>query len=115
MNISSVIIRVSPGHLETLLEHLRSTGICEVHLHDEKGRIIVTIEGAGADEEVARLKKIQAMPHVVSADMVYAYSEEELEREKEKMEKKNEIPEWLNDDKVKAEDIRYKGDLRGNI
>ena len=114
MNISSIVIQVSPEHMETLLEQLQVTDICEVHLHDE-GRIIVTIEGKDTDEEVIKLKKIQAIPHVVSADMVYAYSEEELEREKEKMEKKGKVPEWLNDDKVKAENIRYKGDLRGKF
>jgi len=101
--------------MKTLLKHFQSTNICEVHIHDEKGRIIVTIEGEGTEEEVIKLKQIQIMPHVISADMVYAYSEKELEDGKNKPEMGKKVPEWLNDDKIKAENIRYKGDLRGKF
>jgi len=31
---------------------------------------------------------------------------------KEKLEKDNGFPEWLNDENIRAEDIRYQGDLK---
>ena len=45
--------------------------------------------------------------------MVFAYSEDELEKERQKLEKSSDnIPDWLNDENAKAEDIKYKGDLK---
>lgn len=64
------------------------------------------------EEEILKLKKIQAIDHVISAEMMYSYSEDELDELKDKVEKDNSVPEWLNDENVKAEDIQYKGDLK---
>ncbi len=114
MNLSSVVILTKPEHLEEVLASVRSSDACEYHLHDEKGRIIVTIEGKDTDEEVSKLKKIQTFPHVISAEMAFAYSEAELEKEREKLElDEDNIPEWLNDPDAKLRDIKYGGDLKG--
>jgi len=46
--------------------------------------------------------------------MAFAYSEDELEAEREKLEKsKDNIPDWLNDPDTKMRDINYGGDLKG--
>jgi len=115
MNISSVVIRTSPADLDTVLETIRESEFCEYHLHDEKGRIIVTIEGAGVDEEIKKLRLIQAIPKVLNADMMYSYTEDELNEERENLNKTEGFPEWLNDENTRAEDIRYKGDLKKKI
>ncbi len=100
------------GHCE--LRKLNSSTNCESHIHDEKGRIIVTIEGKNTEEEIGKLKNLQAIPHVVSAEMAFAYSEDELELAREELEKvKDNIPEWLNDPDAKMRDIIYGGDLKG--
>ena len=44
--------------------------------------------------------------------MMNPYSEDELNTERDKLEKTDKIPDWLNDENVRAEDIKYKGDLK---
>jgi nitrate reductase NapD len=80
-------------------------------MHDELGRIIVTIEGDGVQEELKKLKVIEAIPNVISADMQMAYSQEELDSHLEVLENSDAVPRVLNED-VKPEDIVYNGDLK---
>ena len=114
MNLSSIVVSTKPEYLEEVLETIKKSDLCEYHLHDEKGRIIITIEGNNTEEEIAKLKLIQQIPHVVSAEMAFAYSEDELEEERSKLENdQDNIPDWLNDPDAKMRDINYGGDLKG--
>lgn len=114
MNLSSIVVLTKAENLDTVLEQIKSSDLCEYHLHDEKGRIIVTIEGKNTEEEIGKLKTLQEFPNVISAEMVFAYSEDELELAREELEKaKDNIPEWLNDPDAKMRDIKYGGDLKG--
>ena len=111
MNISSIVIRVLPEHCESTLEQMKSSDLCDYFMHDET-KIIVTIEGEDISEEIAKFKQIQKMDHVISADMMYSYSEEELDKEKDKIKKSGDINEWLNDTNQNAGLINYAGDLK---
>lgn len=114
MNISSVIINTIPDNLNKLIDFVKTqSNICEYHLHDEKGRIIVTLEGAGVAEEVSKLQAIQKFPFVTSAEMVFSYSEDELEENRELLEGNEKLPSWLNDSNATFGDIQYNGDLKG--
>ena len=116
MNISSVVINTAPTNINKVVEYIKNhEDICEYHLHDDKGRIIVTIEGTGVEEEVAKLQMIQRFPYVISAEMVFAYSENELEENRKFLEKNDKLPEWLNDPDAKLSDIQYNGDLKGRF
>jgi len=112
MNISSIIVQTLPKHLENVIDNLKKSGICEYHMHDEKGRIIVTIEGKNVSEELKKLKVIEAIPNIISADMQMSYSEEELSSHLEVLENSNAVPKVLNDKDIKIEDIIYRGDLK---
>lgn len=113
MNISSIVVQTTPRFLEEVVGHLKNSPICDYHFHDELGRIIVTIEGEGVEEEIKKLTQIQEMPHVVAADMSFAYSEEELNAERDKLEVDGTtIPEWLNAENVNVKEIKYHGDLK---
>jgi nitrate reductase NapD len=81
-------------------------------MHDEKGRIIITIEGEGVQEELKKLKVIEAIPHVISADMQMAYSEDELSSHIEVLENADAVPKVLNDPNVSAANMVYNGDLK---
>lgn len=114
MNLSSIVVLTRPEHLQEVLESIKQSEDCEYHLHDEKGRIIITIEGKDTEEEIAKLKIVQQIPHVVSAEMAFAYSENELDQQRSKLEgSADNIPEWLNDPDAKIRDIKYGGDLKG--
>jgi len=114
MNLSSIVVQVKKVHLDEVIQAIIASEDFEYHLHDESGKIIVTIEGKNTEEEIGKLKKLNAIPNVISAEIAFAYSEEELEKERDNLEKiKDNIPEWLNDPDAKLKDIKYGGDLKG--
>ena len=112
MNISGVVVRVLPEHEEKTIANLKAIDFCEYHMHED-GKIILSIEGENISEEIKILNQIKRLEHVISADVAYSYCEEELDEERELLDKNEAIPAWLNDEKVKAEQIPYNGDLKG--
>ena len=112
MNISSIVVNTLPENSDEVIKLLKEGEFCEVH-HYEDGKIIVTIEGKNVSEEIGKLRLIEQTPNVVSASMVYAYSEDELEAEREKLKTSADMPNWLNDENVEAKDIKYNGNLKG--
>ncbi|MBP9491382.1 MAG: chaperone NapD [Aliarcobacter sp.] len=112
MNISSIVVQTLPKYLNEVIESLKNSDVCDYHMHDEKGRIIITIEGEGVQEELKKLKVIEAIPHVISADMQMAYSEEELSSHLEVLANSDAVPKMLNDKNILPEDIVYNGDLK---
>jgi nitrate reductase NapD len=112
MNISSVVVQTVPKYLDDVVKALKNSDACDYHLHDEKGRIIVTIEGESVSEELKKMKVIEMIPHVISAEMQMAYSEDELDAHMERLDNADVVPKMLNDDSIKPEDIVYNGDLK---
>jgi len=113
MNLSSIVIQTTTEFLNEVVETVKAAEYCEYHLHDKNGKIIVTVEGKDTNEEIMKMRLIERIPHVISAEMVFAYSEDELQAEREKLEQaEDNIPEWLNDPNATASDIRYGGDLK---
>ncbi|MDY3199882.1 MAG: chaperone NapD [Arcobacter sp.] len=112
MNISSIIVQTLPKYIDEVIQSLKKSDVCDYHMHDEVGRIIITIEGNGVQEELKKLKVIEAIPHVISADMQMSYSEEELNSHLEVLENSDAVPKVLNDKDVKPYDIVYNGDLK---
>ena len=112
MNISSIVVQTLPEHLEQVVEDLKNCEACDYHMHDEKGRVIITIEGDGVSEELQKLKVIEAIPHVIAADMQMAYSEDELDEHMEVLNNRDAVPKILNQDGVDVDKVVYHGDLK---
>ena len=112
MNISSIVVQTVPKYLDEVVESLKNCEACDYHMHDEKGRVIITIEGNGVKEELEKLRVIEAIPHVVAADMQMAYSEDELDEHMEVLDNADAVPKMLNDENVDPEKIIYRGDLK---
>ncbi len=110
MTLSSIVVQTRPENLKTVITSLKESDLCEYHLHDEKGRIIITVEGSGVEEEINKLTEIQSFPHIISAEMMYSYSEDELDKLRENI--GDNIPTWMNDENANAKDIVYQGDLK---
>lgn len=112
MNISSIVVRVMPENYDTVKEALEASGVCEYHFGDkEQGKMIVTIEGAGVEEEIKKLVAIQTTKGVIAADMMQTY-QEDLEGAIKELEEADVVPDMLNMDSVDVRDIIYNGDLR---
>ncbi|NPA73759.1 MAG: chaperone NapD, partial [Epsilonproteobacteria bacterium] len=65
MNISSIVVQTLPKYLDEVVNSLKECEVCDYHFHDEKGRIIVTIEGEDVSEELKKLRVIEGLPHVI--------------------------------------------------
>ena len=112
MNISSVVVKTVPKFLDEVVESLKNSDACDYHLHDEMGRIIITIEGENLSEELKKMKVIEMIPHVITAEMQMAYSEDELDANMERLDNADLVPKMLNDDNIDPSNIVYRGDLK---
>jgi len=112
MNISSIVVQTVPKYIDEVVESLKNCSACDYHMHDDKGRIIITIEGNGVKEELEKLHIIEAIPHVIAADMQMAYSEDELNEHIEVLNNAEIVPKILNDDTMDPNKIVYNGDLK---
>jgi len=112
MNVSSIVVQTVPKFLEEVVQSLKDCEVCDYHMHDEKGRVIITIEGAGVEEELKKLRVVEAIPHVITADMQMAYSEDELNEHMEVLANADLVPKMLNDEDLDPRDIVYNGDLK---
>ena len=112
MNISSIVVQTLPKYLDEVIENLKKSGVCDYHLHDEKGRIIVTIEGENVAAELEKLKVIEAIDHVIAADMQMAYSEDELDEHINVLNNRDAVPKVLNEDNIDVDNVVYNGDMK---
>jgi nitrate reductase NapD len=112
MNISSIIVKTRPEHLEDVKKELEKTGICEIHFDDARGIVIVTIEGENVEEEINKVRFLEALPNVISADMHMSYCEEELDEMKKEIIDSEGVASEINADKP-IEEIDYFGSLKG--
>jgi nitrate reductase NapD len=116
MNISSLVVTTAPQYVQEVVKSLEESGVCDVYFIDEKGKIIITIEGETTEEEVRKVKIIEELPHVLTANMMYSYSEEELAQAIEEFQKVEEtVPDILKVEGICADEIDYKGDLKGKL
>ena len=112
MNISSIVVQCRQENYDSVREALESSGLCDYHFGDQSvGKIIITIEGEGVEEEIKKLTAIQTLPGVIAADMMQSY-QEELDGEIRKLEAAGDVPAMLNDDSIDVRDIVYHGDLK---
>ena len=111
MTLSSCVIRCKPQEIEDVKKRVEDAKVCDIHMVDESGYIIVTIEGENIEDEVSKFAVLEKLPGVLSADMIYSYSEEELEALREDLDMQDPVPEILEKD-VDASQIVYHGDLK---
>ena len=111
MNISSIVIKTVLGKTDLVIEAIKKSALCEVHLH-EKNKIVALIEAETISDETAIVKKLSKLENVISAEMAFSYCENELDEIRNDITISKDFPEWLNDDTIKAEQIKYEGDLK---
>jgi len=112
MNVSSIVVQVKPQNYDEVKELLEASGMCDYHFGEkEKGKMIVTVDGAGVDEEMEKLVHIQTTKGVITADMMQTY-QEELDDAIKELEKAELVPEVLSNENISYSDITYNGDLK---
>ncbi|MDP3540163.1 MAG: chaperone NapD [Azonexus sp.] len=81
VNISSVLLGVSPGDPMGAREHLLAMDGVEVHAVAEDGRMIVTIETPSEGSTVEIFEVIRQLPGVLSASLVFHQYETDPDEE----------------------------------
>ena len=77
MNLSSIVVHVAPSGLAEGVRRLEILPGVEVQFTDAaRGRIVVTQESITTDEQDTGLRRIQALPGLLSADLVCHYFED---------------------------------------
>ncbi|MCH5313962.1 MAG: chaperone NapD [Helicobacter sp.] len=110
MNISSIVVRTTQEHFESVKDSIQALQYCEIYIADKPtNQIIVVIESPSTQEEVALNKHIESLTGVLSANMHYAYQEGEINAQLKEMD--NGISEFLNNDSISAEHITYSGSV----
>jgi nitrate reductase NapD len=112
MNISSIVVQTVPEHLEEVVASLKACEVCDYHMHDEKGRVIITIEGENVSQELEKLRVVEAIPFVYAADMQMAYSEDELDEQISFINNRDAVPKILNEADVDVDKVMYNGDMK---
>lgn len=70
-SVSGLCLMVRPEHLREVEASLRELDWIEVYARDEAtGRLIVVQEHETVEEHEKGLRKLQAVPHVLTADLV---------------------------------------------
>ena len=112
MNISSIIVKVLPSNFEEVVLEIEKSGAGEIFFKEkDKGIIIVVIEGKNVEEEIEKVRILEALPKVISADMHMSYCEEELQEMQKDIDFQKAVEE-VNSDKP-IEEINYFGSLKG--
>lgn len=108
MNISSLVISTLSENTQAVIDIIKKENICEYHAHKEE-KIVVTIEADSVSEEIKIMNRLSETENVINVEMIYSYCEDELSEERANLETGGKIPDWLNDENAKAEDIKYNG------
>jgi nitrate reductase NapD len=78
VNISAILVVAEAGRSSEVASTIAALPGVELHLSDApSGRLIIIQEAADIDAEIAGLRSIKALPHVVMAEMIYHYFAED--------------------------------------
>jgi nitrate reductase NapAB chaperone NapD len=80
MNISGIAVTTRPEWVEEVAQALAALDGVEVYQTDvASGKLVVIQEAPSVGAEVEGFKRIRALPHVVAADLVQHYFEDDTE------------------------------------
>lgn len=74
LHISSAVVFATPDHVSEVRERIARLPLTEIHF-EERGKMVVILEGASVGEIGARLAEIALFDGVISANLVYEHVE----------------------------------------
>ncbi|MEN6588004.1 MAG: chaperone NapD [Sulfuricella sp.] len=75
MHISGVVVHARPGRAAQAHQQLSAVAGVEVHVSDVEGKLIVTLEQENEQSTVDTFGRLNELPDVLSATMVYHHFE----------------------------------------
>ena len=79
MHISGILVHAKPGHIAQARSQLAGIAGVEIHVGDEDGKLIITLEQQDEETTVATFELLNRLPDVLSATMVYHHFEPETD------------------------------------
>ncbi|MBI4809382.1 MAG: chaperone NapD [Nitrosomonadales bacterium] len=79
MHISGVVVHARPGHAVQAQAQLAAIEGVEVHISDVECKLVVTIEQEDEQSTVDTFERLNALPGVLSATMVYHHFESDTD------------------------------------
>lgn len=74
MHYSGLIVLCDPSFIEACVRHLDGCADVDVYVSDSaSGRIVAVLETDTIEEQEEGLRRVQALPHVRVAELVYHY------------------------------------------
>ena len=80
-NICGVLIHAKPGHAHQVSQHLEKIEGVEIHSLTDDDRMVVTVESETRRIVGDTITDFQKVENVLSASMVYQYSDTDTEQE----------------------------------
>jgi periplasmic nitrate reductase NapD len=69
MMFSGIVMACRPEDLAGTVDRVEALPWARVHYTERDGRLVVTIEADDADQSIARLKELQGMPRILTAEL----------------------------------------------
>lgn len=76
MNISGIVVHALPENTEALRTQMAALAGVEVHVAQPDGRIVITVEDTPDAVPSDTIMRVQLLPGVLSAAMIYNYCDE---------------------------------------
>lgn len=74
MHFSSILVTAVPTSFPECLQRLETLAGVEVHLrYPDRGRVVVTQETRTMEDQQEGFRRIQSLPEVLTAELVYQY------------------------------------------
>lgn len=84
MRVSGIVVGVAPEAFDEAVRALEGLAGIDVHQRDpQNARVVVTQDGASDAEHEQGLVRIQQLPHVRYAQLVYHYVDDDSEEDEE--------------------------------
>lgn len=78
VNLSGIAVTAEPEWAEAVASALAlMPGVEVFHTDAASGKLVIVQEAASVGDEVTGFKAIRSLPHVIAADLVYHYFEED--------------------------------------
>ncbi len=82
-NLCGVLVHAQSGKIDLVRQQLEKQPGVEVHAVSDEGKLVVTVEDESRRQVADRIMKFHELEGVLSASMIYQFSDDEESIEKE--------------------------------
>ena len=77
LHIASCVAFTRPEAVPGVIAAIRASGLAEVPRHDERGRLVILIEGSSSGQVLDVMDAIRALDGVIALHLAYQHAEPE--------------------------------------